>query len=239
MPTVPNNPDMEAWNAWGRRSLREGDILFRMGDARAASGAFPFSKLSAAIVGSRFSHTGIVAMEDGEAVVYDTTTTGPQRQALAIWVLDTRGSIAVKRPKAEFQGHAPGAVAFCREVYHSQVPFDFKMRMGDDHFYCIELTERSYRTAGLPLSTPVRLDHLPHYHEYPWTVRLMRLCTSMVPHQLAYVIGDESLGIWSSPTLDLVYEAPDARPPDILTQSFRQDDLDQGTLPASIARASK
>jgi hypothetical protein len=41
----------------------------------------------------------------------------------------------------------------------------------------------------------------------------MRLFTSMVPQQRAYVIGNDSLGIWSSPALELVYEAPDARPP--------------------------
>ena len=213
IPTVPNNPDMAVWDDWGRRNLRDGDILFRMGDARAASGVFPFSKVSAAIADSRFSHTGIVAIEAEGPVVYDTTTTGPQRQPFPIWVLDTRGSFAVKRPKPAYQASAATAVAFCRDVYQRQVPFDFNMKLGDDRFYCIELTERSYRQAGLPLSQPIRLDHLPRYAEYPWTVRLMKLATSMVPHQEAYIIGNERVGIWSSPVLDLVYEAPHSRPP--------------------------
>lgn len=213
LPTIPNNPEMVAWEDWGRRNLRDGDILFRMGDARAALGIFPFSRISAAIAGSRFSHSGIVAVEGGEPVVYDTTTTGPQRQPFPIWVLDTRGGFAIKRPRPEYQRYAAGAVAFCRSVYHAQVPFDFGMRLGDDRLYCIELTERSYRAAGLPLSTPVRLDHLPRYHEFPWTVRLMKLATSMEPHQRAYVIGNESIGIWSSPALETVYEAPHPRPP--------------------------
>jgi hypothetical protein len=213
IPTVPNNPDMAAWEDWGRRNLRDGDILFRMGDARAACGLFPFSKVSAAIACSRFSHSGIVAIEGGQPVVYDTTTTGPQRQPFPIWVLDTRGSLGIKRPRPEYQALAPRAVEFCRAVYHAQVPFDYDMKMGDDRFYCIELTERAYRQAGLPLSRPIQLDHLPHYADHPWLVRLMKLATSMVPNQKAYVIGNDGIGIWSSPSLELVYESRDPRPP--------------------------
>jgi hypothetical protein len=204
---------MDAWDDWARRHLHDGDLLFRMGDARAAWGLFPFSKVSAAIADSRFSHSGILAFEDGVPVVYDTTTTGPQRQPFAVWLLDVRGSFAVKRPKPPYQSLAPRAVDFCRAVYDAQVPFDYGMKLGDDQFYCIELTERSYQQAGLPLSDPIRLDRLPRFAEHPWTVRLLRLGTSMVPHQEAYVIGNDAIGIWASPALELVYEAPDGRPP--------------------------
>jgi hypothetical protein len=79
--------------------------------------------------------------------------------------------------------------------------------------YCIELTERAYGSAGVPLSKPMRLDELPRYKEYPNIVRLMKRFTDMVPEQRAYVIGNDSIGIWSSPSLDLVYDAVDARPP--------------------------
>ncbi len=213
LPSVPNNPDMDVWQAWGRQNLKDGDIVFRMGDARAVLGLFPFSKISAAIAASHYSHTGIVAIEAGEPVVYDTTTTGPQRQPFPIWVLDTRGHFAVKRPKDPAADHAVKAVAFCRDVYRKQIPFDFDMKLGDDQLYCIELTERAYEAAGLPLSKPLRLDNLPRYAEFPTITRLMKLFTPMEPHQQAYVIGNESIGIWSSPALDLVYEAPHARPP--------------------------
>jgi Permuted papain-like amidase enzyme, YaeF/YiiX, C92 family len=221
MPSVPNSPNMDAWDAWGRENLRDGDILFRMGDARAVLGLFPFSKVSAAIAGSRYSHSGIVAIEGGEPVVYDTSTAGPQRQPFPVWVLDTRGSLAVKRPLPEYASCAPGAVDFCRSVYQAQVPFDFDMSLGDDRLYCIELTERAYASAGLPLSKPLRLDELPRYHEFPRIVRLMQLFTKMVPHQLAYVIGNDSIGIWSSPSLRLVYEAPHGRPPLSLVRAPR------------------
>jgi hypothetical protein len=213
IPSVPNNPDMDAWADWARKNLRDGDLVFRMGDARAACGVFPFSRVSAAIADSRYSHSGIVAIEDGEPVVYDTTTTGPQRHPFPVWTLDARGSFAVKRPREPYRACAPKAVEFCKAIYRAQVPFDYDMKLGDDRFYCIELTERAYQSAGLPLSRPLRLDHLPRYHEHPWVVRLVRLCSPMEPHQRAYVIGNDAIGIWSSPSLELVYEAPHALPP--------------------------
>ena len=213
IPIVPNNPEMAAWEVWGKANLREGDIVLRMGDARAALGLLPFSKLSASIAGSRFSHSGIVAREGDELVVYDTTTTGPQRQPFPIWLLDTRGSFAVKRPKPEFQAQVPRAVEFCRAAYEKQIPFDFGMKLGDDHLYCIELTERAYQTSGVSLSKPLRLDELPRYRDYPKFVRLLKLATPMVPEQRAYVIGNENIGIWSSPALETVYDAPNGRPP--------------------------
>ncbi len=213
LPTIPQNPDMAAWDDWSRRNLRDGDILLRMGDARAAWGLFPFSRFSAAVADSKYSHSGIVAIEDGQPFVYDTTTTGPQRHPLPVWMLDARGHVAVKRVRPEYQAYAPAAAAFCRAVYHKQTPFDYDMKLGDDKFYCIELTERAYRTAGLPLSQPIQLQKLPRYNEFPKLVRLLKVATPMQPEQEAYVIGNERIGIWASPSLDLVYAAPDHHRP--------------------------
>lgn len=213
LPAIPYSPPMCVWDAWGRTFLRDGDVLFRMGDARAACGLFRFSKISAEMAGSDFSHTGIVAWEEGAPFVYDTTKTGARRQPFPIWVLDADGPLAVKRPVPAAQLCVPGALAFCREVYRRQVPFDPGLMMGDDRLYCIELTERAYRSAGLPLSEPIRIDHLPRYHEFPNVVRLATLCTSLRPEQPAYVIGNDQVGIWASPALELLYRAPDARLP--------------------------
>ncbi len=95
------------------------------------------------------------------------------------------------------------------------MPFDRRLGLGDEQLYCIELTERAYQSAGLPLSEPIRIDQLPRYHEFPNVVRLLKLCTSLEPDQRAYIIGNEDVGIWSSPALELIYEAPDARLPDM------------------------
>jgi len=210
--TIPLSPPMLAWERWGKSHLRDGDLIFRMGNARLAFGLYPFSQISADIAGSRYSHSGIIACESGEFVVYDTTKGGPRRQPFAIWVMDSFGRFAIKRPRAEFQHYVPAALAYCREVHRRQIPFDPNFTLGDDQLYCIELTERAYQVAGLNLSKAVRIDQLPRYHEFPLAVRLARIFSSVEPDNRAYVIGNESVGIWSSPNLELLYESPESIP---------------------------
>ncbi|WP_254053395.1 YiiX/YebB-like N1pC/P60 family cysteine hydrolase [Singulisphaera sp. GP187] len=213
LPSIPSNPSMSAWDAWGRGHLRDGDIVFRMGDARIACGLYPFSQISAEMADSRYSHTGIVAWENGEPVVYDTNKLGPRKQPFPIWVLDVAGGIAVKRPDANNQRFVSGALVFCRDTYQRQVPFDRRLSLDQDQFYCIELTERAYRSAGLVLSEPIRIDHLPRYQHFPKAVWFARHFSPVRPDQSAFVIGNDSIGIWSSRALTLIYEAPDARFP--------------------------
>ena len=52
---------MAQWDRWGQTVLRDGDIVFRLGDARTLGGCFPLSWFIATATGSRYSHTGIVA----------------------------------------------------------------------------------------------------------------------------------------------------------------------------------
>ena len=92
---------MTRCGCWGRSVLREGDIVFRLGDARALRGMFPLSRFIAKATGSPFSHTGIVAVEDGSPVVYDCSSAGVQRQPFEVWMLDCVGALGVKRLKPE------------------------------------------------------------------------------------------------------------------------------------------
>ena len=66
LPPVPMTKTMLQWDGWGRKVLRDGDIVFRLGDARTMLGFLPLSRFIAhAKWKSAFSHTGIVAIEDG------------------------------------------------------------------------------------------------------------------------------------------------------------------------------
>ena len=93
-------PHMARWDRWGRQVLRDGDIVFRMGDARLLHGYFPMSRFLANCSNSRFSHTGIIAIEKDGPVVYDTTRPAVARQPFCVWVLDNVGCIGVKRLQA-------------------------------------------------------------------------------------------------------------------------------------------
>ena len=169
LPPLPMNPAMTRWRDRGRSLLREGDIVFRMGDARTLRGMFPLSLFIAKATGSAFSHTGIVAIEDGSPVVYDCSSPGVQRQPFEVWMLDCVGSMGVKRLKPEHSRHIPGVIAFCRKAFERQVPFDYEFHPDDSALYCLELTEKAFRSQGLPLSESVRIGDWEHLVHYPLT----------------------------------------------------------------------
>ena len=122
LPPLPTNPVMTQRATWGKNMLRDGDIVFRLGDAKALGGAFPLSQFIATATASRFSHTGIVAIESGSPVVYDSSSAGVQRQPFEVWMLDCVGAMGVKRLKPEYRSHIPGILGFCREKFEQQVP---------------------------------------------------------------------------------------------------------------------
>ena len=127
----PMTPHMARWDRWGRQVLRDGDIVFRMGDARLLHGYFPFSRFLANCSNSRFSHTGIVAIEKEGPVVYDMKRPAVARQPFCVWVLDNVGSIGVKASGPGSRGAIPQVLAYCRRVYQDQVPFDYELGLDD------------------------------------------------------------------------------------------------------------
>jgi Permuted papain-like amidase enzyme, YaeF/YiiX, C92 family len=211
IPPIELTPAMRQWDRWGRAVLREGDIVFRLGDARILYGYFPFSRFTANVSGSRYSHTGIVAVEDGVPVVYDMTKDGVRRQPFCIWILDNVGPMGVKRLRSDLQTAIPAAIAYCRRVYQEQVPFDFELAPDDRALYCVEMTEKAFRTAGVPLSESVRLGAMEHAAEFPICMFAFEHLTSLRLDQPVYFPGNERHGVWSSPSLVAVW--PPAPPP--------------------------
>jgi hypothetical protein len=210
LPPLPSNPEMARWKQWGRKRLREGDIVFRLGDARVVRGMVPLSRFIARATGSPFSHTGIVAIEDGSPVVYDCSSAGIQRQPFEVWMLDSIGPLGVKRLKPEHRERIAGVIEFCRAAFERQVPFDHGFRMGDDSLYCLELTEKAFRSQGLDLSEPVRIGDWEDLTSFPLTALLIPPVTGLVLGrpitlgQTVYVPGNERNGVWASPLLETV-----------------------------------
>jgi hypothetical protein len=211
IPPLPMTPAMTAWSAWGRKTLREGDIVFRLGDARIMRGSFPLSLFIARASGSPFSHTGIVAIEDGSPVVYDCALEGIQRQTFEVWMLECVGQIGVKRLKAGQHHRIPGVIEYCRRVYDQQVPFDAEFRMDDSALYCVEMTEKAFRSQGLALSEPVRIGDWENLADYPLTAVAIPLLSGLFVEnpisleQTVYLPGNERHGVWASPLLETVF----------------------------------
>jgi Permuted papain-like amidase enzyme, YaeF/YiiX, C92 family len=211
LPPLPINSAMVQWARWGRKMLREGDIVFRTGDARICRGIVPVSFFIAKATGSPFSHTGIVAIEDGSPVVYDCSSEGVQRQPFEVWMLDCVGALGVKRLKPEHRRHIPGVIAHCRAAFEKEIPFDYGFRPDDRELYCLELTEKAFRSQGLTLSNPVRIGDWELLGNYPLTALLIPYCTSLVLdepislEQAVYLPGNDHHGVWASPLLETVY----------------------------------
>ncbi len=205
------DPEMARWNRWGRDVLREGDIVFRLGDARAMRGLFALSRFIASATDSPFSHTGIVAIEDGCPMVYDCSSDGIRLMPFEVWMLDCVGSLGVKRPKPEHRHHIPGVIGYCRKVFDQQVPFDYEFRPDDAALYCLELTEKAFRSQGLKLSEPVRIGDWEHLTSYPITAVLLphgtrlALGRAITLEQTVYVPGNDHQGMWASPLLESVF----------------------------------
>jgi len=211
IPPLEISPTMKQWDRWGRQVLKEGDIVFRLGDARVLFGRFPFSRFIARVNNSPFSHTGVVAIEGGEPVVYDTTKAGVRRQPFCVWVLDNVGPIGVKRLRPELRSRIGDVLEFCRAVYVRQVPFDYNLAPDDRALYCVEMTEKAFRSAGIELSEPIRLGDMEQAPRFPirmglfWLLAAATLDKPLSLEQPVFFPGNERNGIWSSDFLEPVY----------------------------------
>ena len=99
-------------------------------------------------------------------------------------------------------------VCYCREVFEKQVPFDYDLSLDDKALYCVEMTEKAFRAAGLVLSQPVRLGDMENITKYPVSVFVFMRLSNLTLDQAAYFPGNERHGIWSSPLLTTVYQTP-------------------------------
>ena len=205
IPPIVLTSGMKQWQAWGKSVLKDGDVVFRRGDARILRGYFPMSRFLANASGSVFSHTGVVAIEGGEAVVYDTTSLSVRRQPFYVWVLDNVGPLGVKRVRPEYAAYAPKAVAYCRQMFLAQPLFDYELGIDDKALYCVEMTEKAYRSNGLPLAPPVRLGDMENIALFPTAVMGFLAFTPLTLDTPVYFPGNERHGIWSSPYLTTVY----------------------------------
>lgn len=208
LPPIKLKPWTEPWDRWGRQTLKDGDLVFRLGDTRILWGHFPLSWFIARASGSRYSHVGVVAIEPDGPVVYDCGAAGIQRQPFAIWIGDNMGGFGAKRLKVEQRVHIAGAIAYCRQAFETQVPFDFEFSLDDEKLYCVELVEKAFRSQGLTLSQPVRIGDWKNIGQFPVSAYsiiggshfLLKAPISL--EQPVFVPGNDREGIWCSKWLE-------------------------------------
>ena len=201
------------WQMWGEQNIESGDILFVRGESRILLGLVNFSKLVTEMTDSPFSHVALAAREGGELIVYDTVRDGPRRMSFAEFVADRRAHVlAVKRLKPQYRHHIPEAIEYCAYVWKRRVPFDESFRLDNNRLYCSEMIEFAFQHAGLNLSRPLPISELPGYDNLSTATRgLVQAATPIRPDQMVFVPGNEAIGLWASPALELVLDASDLR----------------------------
>lgn len=207
------------WDDWGLRNLQDGDVIFILGTSRVFLGLVNFSKFSSEIADSRFSHVGIIAIEDGQPWVYDTVSGGPRRKQLGWFLARSQiKRVAFRRPREDVVSRLPDVLDFCRQVYNSHVPYDERFLLNDDRLYCSEFVEEAFRQQDVSLCDAVRIDSLPNFQAFPAAMATMIETTTSISRQQAVIFpGNESYGIWSSPMLTLLLpeQSPDRVPDDL------------------------
>ena len=206
---------VEQWQHWATQHIHSGDIIFIRGESHILLGLVNFSQLCMQLTDSPFSHVAAAAWENGELVVYDIIRDGARRTPWGEFVGDRLvHTIAVKRLRPEYQRHIPEALAYCRQVYESGVPFDAGFKLGNDRLYCSELVEIAFRRAGVALSSPMRVDELPGYVALGWpTKQLLEVATPLRSTQEVLVPGNATIGIWASPCLEPVLDETETTAP--------------------------
>ena len=200
------------WNEWADAHLQNGDIIFMRGDCYMLMGTVNFSELSTDLTASRFSHIGLVAIEDRRAYVYDIRNQGCLRTRFGELLANRQlHQVAVKRHHDASSDDLEATAAFCRAVYGRREKYDDQLKLSNGRLYCTELVEEAYRSAGYRLSEPVAIEELPNYGRHLKTIQFVRAVTSIEPDQLVLLPGNERIGVWANPALGLVLDLQDTR----------------------------
>ena len=198
----------DEWTAFAKANIQTGDILFRRGRSCTLLGNLTSIVLAAANDG-RFSHDGLAKWEGDQLWVYDVESEGVRKVPFILWMLDVEGNeFAIKRLLPEYRDRIPQALAFCEDAYQRHVGFDFSLSPDDERFYCSEMVEKSFRSAGIHLSEPVPINRLPGYRRTCIFVPALEVYMGINVHNPIFALGNEHYGTFASPFLQTVYEGP-------------------------------
>jgi Permuted papain-like amidase enzyme, YaeF/YiiX, C92 family len=205
------------WNQWADEHLQDGDIVFMRGDGYILMGTVNFSKVSTDVTDSRFSHVGMIAVDDGHAYVYDIRNDGTHRTRFGELLADRHlHQVAIKRLRDIAPDAQSGIAEFCRNAKARNEKFDLDLKLDNGRLYCSEMVEVAYRSVDHPLSEPIPIKELPNYDKHPHAIRFVSAMTRIEPDQPVLLPGNDRFGIWSNPELDLVLDLSDVKtfPPD-------------------------
>jgi hypothetical protein len=214
LPVYGEVPRAAEWEAFAHSRIETGDILFRRGKSCNLKGRIT-TQVLAGVNDGRFSHVGMAQWEGDELWVFDVEAEGVRKVPFVLWMLDVDGDeFAIKRVRPEYRLFIPPAMAYCEDAYQRHVGFNFSLSNDGKRYYCSELVEKSYRSAGLHLTEPIPIWQMPGFRRYRILVPLVEICMGVDRNAPVFAIGNEHYGTWASPCLELVYEGPEQDKPE-------------------------
>jgi hypothetical protein len=136
--------------------LEDGDIIFHESTSRQ-------SDIVRALTRSRWTHVGVVFVENGTAMVFEAVSP-VRRTPLVEWIRRGKeGHYVVKRLRDGKSRLTPEVAAKMRAIGKTWLgrPYDTKFRWDDESLYCSELVFKLFqRGAGIELGTIERASDM-------------------------------------------------------------------------------
>lgn len=194
-----------------RDVAKAGDIIFRMGTQPVLGGLIDFSKETARMANSDFSHACIVIQADNEGVgvsaglmVADTSVYGIERRFFKDWHIEGTENLVIKRLKPDYQFLVPQVLNTINLLLDQDVLYNESFEYNNKTFYCSQVVDYAFRVNGYPLSDLVRIKDFPNYgfifHG------LGCLIGGVDPNVEVALPGNDEIGLFSSPMLDTVVD---------------------------------
>ncbi len=194
-----------------RDIVKAGDIIFRMGNQPVLGGLVDFSKETAQMADSDFSHACIVIQADNEGVgtsagllVADTSVYGIERSFFRDWHIEGTENLVIKRLKPEYDFLVPQALNTIDLLLDQDVLYNESFEYNNKTFYCSQVVDYAFRVNGYPLSNLVRLKDFPNYgfifHG------LGCLIGGVDPNTEVALPGNDEIGLFSSSMLETVID---------------------------------
>lgn len=194
-----------------RDIVKAGDIIFRMGNQPVLGGLVDFSKETARMADSDFSHACIVIQADNEGIgasagllVADTSVYGIERRFFRDWHIVGTENLVVKRLKPDYQFLVPQALNTISLLLDQDVLYNEDFEYNDKTFYCSQVVDYAFRVNGYPLSDLVRIKDFPNYG--PIFHRLGCLIGGVDPNVEVALPGNNDIGLFSSSMLEMVID---------------------------------
>lgn len=197
-----------------RDVVNAGDIIFRMGNQRVLGGLVDFSKMSARMADSDFSHACIVLQAyNGESprtdpaaglLVADTSVYGIERKFFRDWHISGTENLVVKRLKPEYRFLIPRVLETVGGIIERDALYNANFVYNDERFYCTQVVDFAFRANGYPLSDLVSIRDFPNYGSFLHGTAC--LIGGVDPGVEVAIPGNDRIGLFSSPMLETVID---------------------------------